>query len=515
GESSDETTIPGILQKMFDSDSSVQKIEVINVGTPGGKSDSELHLVDEKLVGFSPDLVIVYDGWNDLRADYPVMYTKDSWYLICEIGKANDFDVIITLQPLAGFGNKKLTQQEVVNSLTGETHEGFQLIADKSTYDYMGRELLSLKGNCNTADLRGTFDDISGPIYWDQGHVSDAGNLIVAEKFYEIINEIIFNKKPTESKFHDILSKYNSPAITSHLLSKIGIDIDYTQIKQDLDIKDKKAGNYFYLKNQLGASEKILVAKDLSKADLLKIDLAGRDLSGTNLSGQDLRKVDLTDTILRSANLSFTNLSEQNLSGKDLRGINFTGANLENADLTNISISKVIQIFEPNLTNNPKCTHSSDLLLNSIRSKECGMDVIKNESIRTDFSNANLRGATISTNFMNFVDFSDADMTGMKLSDFNIRACKFNGANLHNITMNTISFISCDFSDAKLNNSKVSAAAFHGVSFHDAKIIDADFHDVLFIDTDLSNADLKDTASNQIFWEGDNNRTCKNNQICN
>ena len=258
GESSDETTIPGILQKMFDSDSSVQKIEVINVGMPGGKSDSQLHLVDEKLVGFSPDLVIVYDGWNDLRADFPVMYTKDSWYLTCEIGKANDFDVIITLQPLAGFGNKKLTQQEVVNSLTGETHEGFQLIADKSTYDYMGRELLSLKDNCNTADLRGTFDDISGPIYWDQGHVSDAGNLIVAEKFYEIINEIIFNKKPTESKFHDILSKYNSPTITSHLLSKIGIDVDYSQIeKQNLDIRDKKDGKLLlFKKTNLGQVRK-------------------------------------------------------------------------------------------------------------------------------------------------------------------------------------------------------------------------------------------------------------------
>ena len=35
GESSDETTIPGILQKIFDSDSSVQKIEVINAGMQG------------------------------------------------------------------------------------------------------------------------------------------------------------------------------------------------------------------------------------------------------------------------------------------------------------------------------------------------------------------------------------------------------------------------------------------------------------------------------------------------
>ena len=100
------------------------------------------------------------------------------------------------------------------------------------------------------------------------------------------------------------------------------------------------------------------------------------------------------------------------------------------------------------------------------------------------------------------------------LSDFKISGCKFNGANLHNSAMNTIVFLSCDFSDAKYNNLQIYNAAFHGVSFHDAKIIGTDFYSVLFIDTDFSNADLKDVVFNEIIWEGDNNRTCKNNQIC-
>ena len=78
GESSDETTI-GILQKMFDSDTrSVQKIEVINAGMSGGNSETELHLIFEKLIAFSPDLVIIYDGWNDLRADYASMILQGS-----------------------------------------------------------------------------------------------------------------------------------------------------------------------------------------------------------------------------------------------------------------------------------------------------------------------------------------------------------------------------------------------------------------------------------------------------
>ena len=438
GESSDETTISGILQKMFDSDNFVQKIEVINAGISGGNSVSEMHLIREKLVTFSPDLIVVYDGWNDLRANYTVGLTKEVWKFMCENGKQNNFDVIITHQPIAGFGNKKLTQQELVNSFTGEDHHGFQLIAAKSTYDYMGRELLSLQDNCNVVDLRGIFDDINGPIYWDQGHISDTGNLILAEKFHKIITEIIFNKKQTESKFHSILSKYNSPAITSYLLSKIGIDVDYTQIKkQDLTTHHKKEGNYFYLKNQLGGSENILVGKDLSKADLSKINLTGQDLSGANLSGQegamkDLRKVDFTDTLLRGANLSFTNLSEQDLSGKDLQGINFHRANLENADLTNITISKIIQIFEP-YPDNPKCGHLSDSFLNAVRVERCTIDVIKNESIRTDFSNANLKGATISIHentHAAFLDFSGADMSGIEFSDMSVRGSKFNETDL-------------------------------------------------------------------------------------
>ena len=519
GGSSDDTTIPGILQKMFDSDNSnLKKIEVINVGSSGANHITEYNLINQKLVTFSPDLVIVYDGWNSLRMDYPVEGTAVYWQAMCEIGKKNNFDTIISLQPIAGFGDKKLTEQEVVNSFTGEDHYGFQLIANKSTYDYMGRELLSLGyiNNCNVVDLRGTFDDISGPLYWDQGHVSDTGNLLLAEKFYEITNEIIFNKKQTENKFHSILSKYNSPTITSHLLSKISIDVDYTQVKQDLGTKDKKDGNYFYLKNQLGASEKILVGKDLSKADLSKINLTGQDLSGANLSGQDLRKVDLTDTILRSANLSFTDLSGQDLSGKDLRGINFHSANLENVDMSNITISKVLQYYEK-----PECSDPRDTFENTLAGKRCLIEVLQNESVRTDFSNANLNGVTFSVGandpkeYFTFVDFSGADLTGIEFSGMKFAACKFNGANLSNSIMTDTSFMHCDFSNAKLINSEFFATSFQSVSFFNSKITDGHFDDTFFIDTDFSNANLGGTVfTSNLFTFGDNVRTCMNHEFC-
>ena len=519
GGSSDDTTIPGILQKMFDSDNSItQKIEVINAGFSGANHITEYDLINQKLVTFSPDLVIVYDGWNSLRMDYPVEGMAMYWQGMCELGKENNFETIISLQPIAGFGNKKLTQQEHVNSLTGEDHNGYQFIAAKSTYDYMGRELLSLQDDCNVVDLHEIYDDVSGPLYWDQGHVSDTANLITAEKFYEITNEIIFNEKPTESKFHSVISKYNSPIITSYLLSKIGIDVDYNQIKkQDLTTEYKKDGNFFYLENQLGGSEKILVGKDLSKADLTQIDLTGQNLSGANLSGQDLRKIDLTDVILRGANLSFTDLSGQDLSGKDLRGINFHNANLENVDLTNITISKSIQYVKA-----PQCSDPDNYVRDEYLQKKCMVEVLKNETIRTDFSNANLSGAIIGNSdlsnilLMSFIDFSGADLTGIEFSNVKFLACKFNGTNLKNSNMSNIVFLLCEFDDAKFNGSKFLATAYQDVSFRNAKIIDSYFESSLFIDANFSNADLKGTTfGGELLTFGHNVLSCKNNQICN
>jgi len=518
GVSSDDTTIPGILQKIFDSDNSItQKIEVINAGFGGENTKSEFELLMD-LNDFQPDLVIVYDGLNDLKSDYPVKRITNYWKEMCDFSKENNFDIILSIQPIAGFGNKELTQQEVVNSFTGENHNGFQLITAKSTYDYMGREMLSLQDNCNVVDLRGVFDDINGPLYWDQGHVSDTANLITAEKFHEVITELIFNEKPNKNKFHNVISKYNSPAITSYLLSKIGIDVDYEQIeKKDLAVKSKKDGNYFYLKNQLGGSENILVGKDLSKTDLSKINLEGQDLSGANLSGQDLRNVSLADTILRSANLSFTNLSGQDLSGKDLTGINFHGANLENANLSDIITGREVQYIS-----NTQCESSAPFLPPELRSlysgHKCAEEVIQNEKIITDFSNTNLRGVTMNFseyNYLHHIDFSGADLTGIELSNVGFRNCDFIGTKLNDSRISVPTFFYVDFTNAEMKNSQFTGVPFfQNVSFHNAKIIDGYFEKPIFIDTDFSNAYLDNTLFDKPIMISDNDLTCENNQIC-
>ena len=40
-------------------------IEVINAGISGATSEQEYNMIKNKISLLDPDLVIVYDGWND------------------------------------------------------------------------------------------------------------------------------------------------------------------------------------------------------------------------------------------------------------------------------------------------------------------------------------------------------------------------------------------------------------------------------------------------------------------
>ena len=191
GATSDETTIPGYLQQFLNEKDFGFDIEVINSGIQGADSNTESNLIEQKLVRFSPDLIIIYDGWNDLRGNNTPMEVKENWETICEFGIENDFDVIITLQPIAGFGNKVLTKQELKYTHTGEDYTNNPLMESSSIYQNYARNLSEIKTCTKTFDIRDVFDTETGPIYWDQGHVSDRGNSIVAKSLFNTVFSIV------------------------------------------------------------------------------------------------------------------------------------------------------------------------------------------------------------------------------------------------------------------------------------------------------------------------------------
>jgi len=181
GATSDETTIPGYLQQLLNENDFEFDIEVINSGIQGADSNTELNLIKHKLITFSPDLIVIYDGWNDLRANHTPNVVKENWEKICEFGKEKDFTVIVTLQPIAGFGNKSLTNQELKYAQNGEDYTNNLLIESSPIYQNYAKNISEITTCTKTLDIRNVFDAETGPIYWDQGHISDRGNSIVAK----------------------------------------------------------------------------------------------------------------------------------------------------------------------------------------------------------------------------------------------------------------------------------------------------------------------------------------------
>ena len=134
GATSDQTTIPGYVQELFQNYNNEYQIEIINGGVQGADSNYEVKIIENKIMNYSPDMVIVYDGWNDLRAETTIESLHDNWKMMCELGQQNNFDVIIALQPIAGFGNKTLTKQETEYSTLGANYNDDLLINSLPQY---------------------------------------------------------------------------------------------------------------------------------------------------------------------------------------------------------------------------------------------------------------------------------------------------------------------------------------------------------------------------------------------
>tara|TARA_Y100001936_G_C16044341_1_gene653680 strand:+ start:242 stop:1765 length:1524 start_codon:yes stop_codon:yes gene_type:complete len=194
GATSDETTIPGYLQQLLNEKDFEFDIEVINSGIQGADSNAELNLIKHKILNFQPDLIIIYDGWNDLRAKSTPINVNENWNEICELSKENEFDAIITLQPIAGFANKILSEQELEYAKDGTDYDNNPLIDSLPIYEDYATKLSEITTCTQTLDVRNIFDDESEPIYWDQGHVSDRGNAIVANSLSNAIFSIISEK---------------------------------------------------------------------------------------------------------------------------------------------------------------------------------------------------------------------------------------------------------------------------------------------------------------------------------
>jgi len=192
----DNQTYTAYLQGYYDESNLGINIEVINAGWHQFWSFDETRLIKERLLAFDPDLFIVYDGWNDIKKQYrakdpnasPILW-KERWLEICELGNQTGFDTLITVQPLVSTGKKILTTEEYENKLKHDGQKFYQY------YPLYAEQLEELAKVCSqTADLRGIFNDIQEPIFFDPGHVGPKGNQIVAKNFFQLSLPILKEK---------------------------------------------------------------------------------------------------------------------------------------------------------------------------------------------------------------------------------------------------------------------------------------------------------------------------------
>ena len=371
----DANIITSLLQKKLDEKNYTQTIEVINAGFSGARSIEEIKLIKEKLLDFAPDLIIVYDGYNDVKNYYgenfdpensqfsekqssPINW-KTNWIELCKLGEVHNFKTVVTLQPFLGAGNKLLTDNEY------SMYNGFIFPVTLAEYyvNYV-EQLDEINQNCTAAyDLRYVFDMYLGSIYWDYVHVGNSGNEIIAKIFYEIVNDSIKDNDYGENN----INKFSSSAynISELLFDKI----------------------------------------NAQKIELSNKDYSDQNLIGKNFFGDHIKDTDFSNANLVDADFSFANLDNVNFTNADLTGSNFSSAIINNsdftgADLTNVYAS-VVTIKDSFFHNNTNlsgtiltgakiaCAASQEYDSQPIHEMLSKYDCISN----TNFENANLSHA--------------------------------------------------------------------------------------------------------------------------
>ncbi len=227
----DNETYPYFLQTMFDKSELNFNVEIINAGIPSAMSWQEIKWIKNTWIDFEPDLFIVLDPWNDMRNQLeqnnfvasPTQWSE-RWIKSCELGKQSDFDTIITIQPFGKSGSKILTEQELIGWTEKENKVPGPLKYRELSEQYV-EQLDQLKNHCTvTADLRGIFDDVQEPIFWDYIHTGLRGNEIIAEKMYELSLPVVMKRAQNLVNDEDSISSV-----------KYGASSDTLEINENLD----------------------------------------------------------------------------------------------------------------------------------------------------------------------------------------------------------------------------------------------------------------------------------------
>ena len=495
----DDETWPAYLQKKFDKIDLDIDVEIINAGINAANSATERKLIEGQIIDLDPDLIIMYDGWND--AGYPISWnrssptieeSKNNWIEICKFGNKHNFDSIITIQPIVGTGNRILTYHEA-EFLVNETFNMQELYTKLDVY---AEYLPELDKVCTkTADLRKLFDYVQEPVYVDWGHPDKGGYNIIAEKMFELSLPIILEKTDENFKIEEKEYPYNLGEFTIYAPGEDFSGKDF----EKLDLKNAIFDNSDFSSAKLNNA--YIDGARFVRADLSNVNFEGKDLSGLNFLGANLSNTNLVNANLEGANLTKADLSQNNLTGARFLDSNLSGANLEGANLTNVDFTSA-DLTNANLEGaNLEDANLEGANLNYVQFTN--VDISKGSLSKALFKGTDLSQAIIINADFTNSDLSNTNLSGQDLSSHDLKNTKLNQANLSNTILPNQSFSGKDF----------EYTIFDGVDLSNKDLSHANFQYASFDNTDLTGANLEKAKLIQIDFTKIKNKSLKDANI--
>ena len=449
----DNETWPVYLQKIMNEKITGKNIEVINFGLSGGTTESYYELIKNRIFSLDPDLIIMYDGWND--RDTSVEKTIQNWESACKLAKTEGFDAIIVVQPLPITGQRVTTEQEIEKSLSNLPY------LQKSQQYVDAFEELD-KVCTKTADFRRVFDYVQEPVFYDHGHTMSFGNQIIAGNIFSVISPIYFDQAYS-------VANNNLDSTETGVVYAVGADLssknfDNLNLQNAVFDKADLSNTSFKNANIDGArfafanldNSNLLDRTDLSNVNLAGIDLSNMNFKGRNLSDSKLTGADLTDTILTGADLSGANLSYVDLSEHDLTDTNLSNTILFRTDLSGIDLRTI---------------------------------TLDNANFRyAILSESKLPNSLLVNNNFDYALLDDINFAGKDLSSSRFHTAKLDGSDMQNTNLTNASFVQVDFT--KIKNKSLAGADLSAASLAHANLSDVDLSGVILGGTNFWKADL-------------------------
>ena len=468
----DSETWPAYLQKIFNNIDSNPKIEIINAGLPGASVKSETIMIKDLLINFEPDMILVYDGMNNLSINISTNQWKDYWKEICKIGNENNFQTVIVVQPLLGVGTRDLSQHNLSFLEKNDL--------DKQIQNYkFHTQIPELQKYCSSVkDFRFIFDNHPVPIYFDDAHVHPQGNKIIADNFFSLIFPLI--------KFEYI---------------------DENQLDERL-VLFPKAKSEFYKTDDYINNKKDIVS-----------------LKGINLHGMDIVSVNFENIEMDYANFYDANIKSSKLS-TSLPNSDFRYAVIENSIFENANMSKSMffnaMIFNSKFNNSiwDMSDWSHTVVRNSFFSNENfeNSDLsyslfLANEFENVNHSNSQLISTQFTQNNSNNSDFQNSNLETSLFRQENLKNMNFN-----NIRGNGIIFFGTTINESSFTNSNLQSSNFvdshlENIDFTNANLKNANFTNTNLKNINFLNANLENVFFKNVDLESINHIICTTSNI--